>query len=48
MKSDLHDLKAHLELMESGSSKVQETNKIWSPKYTAQKNDSKDRLWRRA
>jgi hypothetical protein len=28
MKSDLHDLKAHLELMESGSSKVQETNKI--------------------
>jgi hypothetical protein len=28
MKSDLHDLKNSLWLMENGSSKVQETNKI--------------------
>jgi hypothetical protein len=34
MKSDLHDLKKlTLELMENGSSKVQETNKILSQKY---------------
>jgi hypothetical protein len=33
MKSDLHDLKTHLELMENGSSKVQETNKTLSQKY---------------
>jgi hypothetical protein len=41
MKSDLHDLKKlTLELMENGSSKVQETNKISLQKYMGLKNDS--------
>jgi hypothetical protein len=41
MKSDLHDLKKlTLELMENGSSKVQETNKILSQKYMGLKKMS--------